>query len=121
MNKDEALRAMETETETGFWQLPIELQQQTLDLLALRDIKAFCLVNWRAWHAAIGFLWRDVKLIDCRSRYQVPDEVKPWRHSPAWAWDESWGDEPGAHHDPMEGQDEHDDTPIIRKLLILAR
>ncbi|KAE9974680.1 hypothetical protein EG328_003692 [Venturia inaequalis] len=117
MNKDEALGTMGTDM--GFWRLPTELQQHTLELLVLRDTKAFCLVSWRAWHAAIGFIWRDVKLIDCRTRYQVPEDVKPWR-DPA-AWEEGWGDEPGAHHDPMEGQDEHDDTPIVRKLLVLAR
>lgn len=117
MDKNEAPEAMGTEK--GFWLLPIELQEQTLELLHLRDVKAFSLVNWRAWHAAIGFVWRDVKLIDCRTRHQVPDEVKPWR-DPA-TWGEGWGDEPGAYHDPMEGQDEHDDTPIVKKLLVLAR
>lgn len=100
----------------SLWLLPLELQQQTLGFLDLNSIKAFCLVNWRAWHVGIGFVWRDVKLVDCRSRYQVPDEYKPWRESVA-----GLNDEPGARYDPMEGQDEHDDTPIVRKLLVLAR
>jgi hypothetical protein len=106
----------ELAVEMGFWLLPLEIQQQTLENLDRSSVKAFCLVNWRAWHIGIGFVWRDVKLIDCRTRHQVPEEYKPWREYAAGA-----EDEPGAGYDPMEGQDEHDDTPILRKLLVLAR
>jgi hypothetical protein len=106
----------ELPVEKGFWQFPLEIQQQILENLDLSSVKAFCLVNWKAWQVGIGFVWRDVKLIDCRTRHEVPDEYRPWRDSAAGA-----DDEPGAGYDPMEGQDEHDDTPIVRKLLILAR
>lgn len=129
MKTNDELRAIETAprpleisttselpVDKGFWLLPLELQQQTLELLDLCSVKAFCLVNWRAWHVGVGLVWRDVKLVDCRTHHQVPDEYKPWRDSIADADDDSV-----AGYDPMEGQDEHDDTPIVRKLLILAR
>jgi len=101
--------------ESGFWSLPLELQQQVLDYLDRNSHKDFCLVNWRAWFLAIGYIWRDVKLIDRRCQYSVPEEYGLWMDhpniNPALQLDP----------DPLEGVDEHDDTPIVKKLLVLAR
>jgi hypothetical protein len=102
----------------GFWRLPLELQQEILEFLDISSAQAFCLVNWKAWDVGIGFVWRDVNLVDCRTRHQVPDEYRPWRDSGSATGAD---DEPGAGYDPMEGQDEHDDTPTVQKLLVLAR
>lgn len=72
-------------------QLPEELLQATLDFLdrpSLLGLSQTC--NW-AYCKAIPLLWRDLELVDCRSRHNESQDV-----------------------------DEHDDTPIIRKLITLA-
>jgi hypothetical protein len=87
----------------ALWPLPLELVQQILHFLSPESLKAVSLVSRAAWVLASDFLWADVVLIDCNSNgthecieIRANDESRP-------------------------AADEHNDTPIIQKLLILAR
>ena len=85
--------------------LPVELHQQIVDFLDRDSQNFYSLTYKRAWDVVTNAIWRDVKLIDQRSRHQVPEELK----------------KPSVEGGkPFNGRDEHDDTPIIRKLLVLA-
>jgi hypothetical protein len=88
----------------GIARLPEELLQQITDLLDRQSQKNLALVNQRAWEAATNAVWREVNLIDKRSNHWVPEELR-----------DQWGS------DTLLGRDEHDDTPIIKKLLVLAQ
>jgi len=84
--------------------LPEELLQQIADLLDRRSQKDLALANSRLWDPATSALWRDLKLIDQRSHYHCsPRDVELFTHC------------------GVAGRDEHDDLPIIRKLLVLAQ
>lgn len=73
-------------------EIPEEILQETLQYLDESDLYHFAqLCRW-SYDKAIPLLWQDIELVDCRTpSSEVPDLV-----------------------------DEHDDTPIIRKLLVLA-
>lgn len=68
----------------------------------------FCLSNLKCYALAIPFLWKDVELVDQWKLY--PDE------HPSNA-----ADPPVYCYRGKGVSDEHDDTPIIRKLVTLAR
>ncbi|TKA67579.1 hypothetical protein B0A55_10181 [Friedmanniomyces simplex] len=70
--------------------LPEELLQEVLERLKQSDLKSLQLVSRWAYHVAVPLRWREVELVDCRTRYE-------------------------------DGVDEHDDTPLIKVLLVLAR
>lgn len=85
-------------------ELPAELQQHIVEFCDRDTQKSYSLVSRRAWDAATTAIWRDVKLIDTRSTHLVPEEQRVYWSEDTWL-----------------GRDEHDDTPIIRKLLVLAQ
>jgi hypothetical protein len=95
------------------WSLPPELQQQIVQHLDRGSLISFSSVNRQAWNLAIEIIWRHVSLIDCRSEHEAPeDEQEKWKeHSKV----RSSGD------GRMIITDEHDDTPFIGKLLVLAK
>ena len=70
--------------------LPKELLLEVLERLERYDLECLQLVSRWGYHIAAPLRWREVKLVDCRTRYE-------------------------------DGVDEHDDTPLIKVLLILAR
>lgn len=70
--------------------LPEELLQDILERVDKRNLSSLNLASRWAYAAASPLIWRDVDLIDCR-RPHANGEV-----------------------------DEHDDTPLLRKLVILA-
>lgn len=74
-------------------QLPEELLQETLNYLDNRTLASLARSSKWAYETAIPLLWKDVELVDCRT----------------------------THPDMPYHSDEHDDTPIIRKLIVLAR
>ena len=88
--------------------LPEELLQQIADLLDRTSQKNFALVNWTAWEVATNALWRDVKLIDKRTQHHISDA----EHNRIFGEVEIRRNK--------RGLDEHDDAPLLRKLLILA-
>jgi hypothetical protein len=62
------------------------------------------LKNRDSYNLAVGLLWKHVVLEDCRTTHTIIEQsahsdTPPWRFV----------------------TDEHDDTPIIQKLLVLAR
>jgi hypothetical protein len=102
------------------WGLPDELTDQILNLLDYDSLKAVCLVSQRAYDLAIGLVWRNVTLTDCRNARVVSEDVLA-----AWRRDHDEVSGPDSYlrqlrGNSWEGADEHDDTPIIRKLAVLA-
>lgn len=91
-----------------FLLLPHELTLQILELLPSESLKQLCLVNNQAYDLAVGLLWKEVRLVDCRG---TPDgiaahsEESPDDHESLWVPD----------------CDLHCDAPIISKLFVLAR
>lgn len=75
-------------------QLPEELLQETLNFLDGRALLNLAQSSKWAYEKAIPLLWNDVELVDCRKRHF--DEDVPYN------------------------TDDHDDSPIIRKLIVLA-
>ncbi|KAL1301589.1 hypothetical protein AAFC00_005820 [Neodothiora populina] len=75
-------------------QLPEELLQASLRFLDGPGLVSLAQSSSWSYEKAIPFIWHDVELVDCRTRHFTEDV--PY-HS-----------------------DEHDDTPIIRKLVVLA-
>jgi hypothetical protein len=88
----------------GLVALPEELLQQIADHLDRVSLGSLALSNSLLWDAATNTLWHSVNLIDTSSHHHVPDADLPLFHN----------------HGPS-GRDDHDDFPIIRKLLVLAR
>jgi hypothetical protein len=74
--------------------LPEELLQLVVSFLSTADLKNLALVSRDAYSHATGSLWRTVNLVDTT-------RTRPFQHNLY--------------------TDEHDDTPIIQKLYILAK
>lgn len=72
-------------------ELPEELLQDVIERLEKHDLLALNLVSRWAHQVATPQIWRDVELVDCRTYHGHEDEF-----------------------------DEHDDTPIIQKLLLFV-
>lgn len=81
-----------TEASSLLGRLPEEILQETLRYLDDSSLANFARACHWSYDKATPLLWQDVELIDCRS----------------------------THPDAPDLSDEHDDTPIIRKLLVLA-
>ena len=73
--------------------LPEELLQDVIERLNKQDLYSFNLLSRWCHQVATPIIWREVELVDCRTRHEN-------------------------HEDAV---DEHDDTPLIKKLLILAK
>ncbi|KAF2109224.1 hypothetical protein BDV96DRAFT_242073 [Lophiotrema nucula] len=83
--------------------LPEELLQLILSFVAASGLKNLALVSKCAYRQAVGPLWRDVCLMDTFRLYTDGERAK-------------------VYGDRGQGEpDEHDDTPIIQKLYILAK
>lgn len=80
--------------------LPEELLQDVIDRLERPALKALSLSSRWGYQTATPRIWRNVELVDCRTDRRVYDEQ-------------------GRCVDELS--DEHDDTPLIRILIILAR
>ena len=72
-------------------QLPEELLHEILERLSHHDLVCLNLASRWCYEIATPLIWREVELVDCRT-----------------------------YHDEG-GVDEHDDTPLLKKLLILAK
>jgi len=83
--------------------LPDELIQLILANLPSSDLKSVSLVSRDAYSLAAGFLWRNVTLVDTRTCHARGEQMET---------DTDGGE---------DEKDEHDDTPMIQKLFVLAR
>ncbi|KAF2435631.1 hypothetical protein EJ08DRAFT_625056 [Tothia fuscella] len=81
--------------------LPAELNLQVLEFLSPKDLKLLSFVSHDTYNIALGPLWSHVILEDCRSTRNI--------------------EQPDKDHLLLRVKDEHDDTPIVQKLLVLAR
>ncbi|WPH01707.1 Hypothetical protein R9X50_00455900 [Acrodontium crateriforme] len=72
--------------------LPEELFQDILDRLSRDSLKSLSLASRSTYDAVLPLLWKEVSLVDCRNSHSLQNGIP----------------------------DDHDDTPIIKKLLILA-
>jgi len=96
--------------------LPEEILQSIFDHLDAPSLSELSLVSqWANDHAA-SRIWADVELIDCRRSYPKGSSVFQAAAADPGGLPDKIFDE-----NPSEYLDEHDDTPIIRKLIILAR
>lgn len=74
-------------------QLPDELLLESIEYLDKCSLVRFGLSCKWAYGKAMPLVWNEIKLVDCRTR----------------------------HNDMPYHEDEHDDTPIIHKLITLSR
>ncbi|KAK3064088.1 hypothetical protein LTS18_010214 [Coniosporium uncinatum] len=96
--------------------LPEEILHSIFDHLDAPSLSELSLVSqWANDHAA-SRIWADVELIDCRRSYPKGSSVFQAAAADPGGLPDKIFDE-----NPSEYLDEHDDTPIIRKLIILAR
>ncbi|KAF1983833.1 hypothetical protein K402DRAFT_406558 [Aulographum hederae CBS 113979] len=98
--------------------LPQELIDNILGFLPRQDLKDFSLTCRWAHDNAISSIWCNVELTDCRKHYLPGSSV--FQQAVA---------DPNAmpdrifeldDDDPLEYTDDHDDSPMIRKLVVLA-
>jgi hypothetical protein len=80
--------------------LPEELLQHIVEYLDPHGLSAFSLTAGWCYELAAAVTWREVVLTDCRREHK------------------NGIDEDGREFD---GIDDHDDTPLLKKLLVLAR
>lgn len=92
-------------------QLPEELLQVVLGHLEIYDLKKLSLTSKWGREKATPLVWRDVELVDCRSTHNDHGDV----YSTSGP-----GSARGIPAGASVRGDEHDDSPLIRKLLILA-
>ncbi|KAF2817238.1 uncharacterized protein BDZ99DRAFT_431173 [Mytilinidion resinicola] len=92
-----------TDTAIQILELPDELRDLVLGYVAPSDLRNVCLAGRSIYSAAAAFLWKHVVLVDDWTLYSGPPDYQKWG-------ERGCGD-----------PDEHDDTPIIRRLLVLAR
>lgn len=80
-----------------FQQLPDELIQDILERLSKPDLASLnSTCRWFS-NLATPLIWREVNLVDCRTYHASEKEGEP-----GWL-------------------DEHDDTPLLKKLLVLVQ
>ena len=75
--------------------LPEELLQIVVDSLTQQDLKCLNLASKWTYSVATPLIWREVNLVDCRTRH--------------------------SEHQLRPETDEHDDTPLLRKAVLLAK
>jgi len=95
--------------------LPEELLQVILDHLAKPDLQQLSLVSHWCRETATPLIWREVELVDCRTLYTETGAV---HSSGPGSTGGTVGRIPAG---AVVRSDEHDDTPLIKKLWVLAR
>jgi hypothetical protein len=105
--------------------LPEELLHNIITSLPRGDLCNFNLVNRHCYGSATPWIWREVELIDCRSTRQRPRLRTQSGQRGDGDGDEVVDDAAGGGGDVLEDcedrslEDEHDDTPLIAKLLVI--
>ncbi|OCK80772.1 hypothetical protein K432DRAFT_327616 [Lepidopterella palustris CBS 459.81] len=97
------IRSSQQQSEPSLETLPEELVQLIFELIPPLALRNISLVSHWAYSHATAFLWRDISLVDCW-------KLHPRESGPPLFSERGCGD-----------SDEHDDTPMIQRLLVLAR
>lgn len=84
-------------------ELPTELIQQVLEFLDRDSLCGFTLASRNAYSLATPLVWREVELVDCKTVHSLPEGQQ------------------GTLLYARDREDDHDDTPLIKKLLVLAK
>ena len=101
-------------TTRSLHELPEELIQAVLDYLEKPDLQAFGLTSRWGREIATPLVWREVELTDCRTLYTESGAV---HSSGPGSTGGTVGRIPAG---AVVRSDEHDDTPLIQKLWVLA-
>lgn len=109
--------------------LPEELLHNIITSLPRRDLLNFNLVNKHCYASATPLIWREVELRDCRSTRRRPrvqaqqSGVRKRRFSDGEGDGEEREEAEGREREDGQGEDlledEHDDSPVIAKLLVI--
>lgn len=97
-------------------ELPGELLAAILNNLSREDLYELNLASKECHKLAAPLIWKHVDLIDCRAQTYADTGYRTVTYGPGSASHSGRGIPAGA----SVGGDEHDDTPLIRKLFILA-
>lgn len=97
---------------------PAELLVKILELLPTQNLYAVNLTSKRFNKIAQPAIWRDVELVDCRAHTSPHTGHRTVTSGPITAT--HTGNRIPAGATVGAETDEHDDTPLIRKLIILA-
>lgn len=100
-------------TASSLLELPEELLQSILDYLAKPELQVLSLASRSCRELATPLVWREVELTDCRTFYTESGAV----HSSGPGSGGTVGRIPAG---AVVRSDEHDDTPLIKKLWVLA-
>ncbi|KAF2104778.1 hypothetical protein NA57DRAFT_31310 [Rhizodiscina lignyota] len=98
--------------------LPDELFDVVLELLPRRTLFDLSLTSRWGYSRAVGHIWKDVELVDRGCWRQAP----PGRNPPATlnGEDDQEDDKEWSHLHPGQIYDDHDETPMLKKLFVLA-
>lgn len=94
--------------------LPEELLQHILSYLTKPDLQQLSLASRWCRELATPLVWREVELVDCRTLYTETGAV---HSSGPGSTGGTVGRIPAG---AVVRSDEHDDTPLIKKLWVLA-
>lgn len=100
----------------SLFDLPKELIQDIVERLENYDLYAVNLTSRRFNKLAAPLIWRDVELVDCRAHTSY-EGYRAESRGTRTAAHSGRGIPPGAS---VGSADEHDDLPMIKKLLVLA-
>lgn len=84
--------------------LPEELVSIIFEYLSPQDLYQTSLVCKHFYSHSLPLIWKSVELVDCRTRY-----------------DRAMTDMDGDDPENEVLTDEHDDTPMLRKLILFAK
>jgi hypothetical protein len=96
--------------------LPAELIAAIFDDLSRDDLYELNLTSQACRQHAAPLIWRHLDLIDCRAQRSLTSGFLSVSYGPGTALHSGRGIPAGAQ---VQG-DEHDDTPLIRRLWVLA-
>jgi hypothetical protein len=96
--------------------LPEELLHSIISFLPHEGLLNFNLLNRQCYNLATPLLWREVELVDCRS---TRPRVRKRGIGGGDGGEREGEGKATARSDQEMLEDEHDDSPIIAKLLII--
>lgn len=95
-------------------QLPEELLQDVLLRLDTRALAQLAVTSHWGYAKSASGIWKEVNLVDCRSVYIDWDGYDE-------ATFDAWDADGQRRRGGRQRRDEHDDSPIIKKLVVLAK
>ena len=113
---DSATEVTSSGHESHFLALAEELVLSITSHLSRKEICSLALVSKKCHRLATPFIWKHVELIDCRASTDFVTGHRVVTYGPATATHRGRNIPAGT----QLGSDEHDDTPLIKILLVLA-